>query len=298
MKNRIFKYSSVLFALFMAFSCSTDEKTVDDVLATVGQGAILRTIAVPSPTFDFNDTSSEWIVTVEEQDSEDGGLLSEIEVYAQLLSGNGNSDEALVKTIPASELPRGPLGLLRGDIALMLSDVLTALDLQTGDFFSNDQFNIRMNVKLTTGQAFTQGDTNPNIAGGQFFSSPYAYRAQFFCALDDTSIFDGDYTVVNDAWADYAPGDIVPVVPGDDPFTFRILSTENPYITNTDTSYIEVTINPEDGSATAVSNEPFDYGVPIDVEGAGSVGTCTGDINLVLNFIGYSSDQQFSLTKN
>ncbi|MEM7381794.1 MAG: hypothetical protein AAF361_11435, partial [Bacteroidota bacterium] len=163
---------------------------------------------------------------------------------------------------------------------------------------SDDQFNIRLNVKLSTGQAFTSGDANPNVSGGQFFASPYSYRAQFFCALDDASLFDGSYRVVTDAWADYQAGDVVPVeqVPGS--FSFRILSTANPFINNTDTAYIEVTINPEDGTVVASSNEPFDYGVPVDVTGSGSVGTCTGDINLVLDFVGQATDQGFTLVKN
>ncbi len=296
MKNFI-KYLSIALIMFLA-SCSTEEKTVDDVIDNVGRGSILRTLAVPSPTFDFNDTSSQWTVTLEEQDSEDGVLFSEVEVYVQLLSTNGNSEEMLVKTIPASEFSDGPFGLPRADVSLTLSSVLSTLGLQSGDFASEDQFNIRLNLKLTNGQTFTNTDVNPNISGGQFFQSPFNYRAQFFCALTDASIFNGDYTVVADAWADYAPGDIIPVALGDDPYTFRILSTKNPFINNTDTSYIEVTINPEDGSVTAASNESFDYGVPIDVLGVGSVGTCTGDINLVLNFVGYAEKQQFTLRKN
>ncbi len=293
----IIKYISITFTIFLV-SCSTEEKTVDDVLDDVGRGAILRTLAVPSPTFDFNDTSSSWTVSLEEQDAQDGALFSEVEVYVRLLSVNGNSDEKLVKTVTASEFSDGRFGLPRANLSLTLSNVLSTLGLQSGDFASEDQFNIRLNLKLNNGQAFTNSDVNPNIAGGQFFQSPFNYRAQFFCALTDASIFSGDYTVVADAWADYAPGDIIPVVVGEDPFTFRILSTKNPFIANTDTSYIEVVINPSDGSAIATSNEPFDYGIPIDVLGTGSVGTCTGDINLVLNFVGQAANQQFALRKN
>ncbi len=294
--KKIFAYYPILLVLLLG-ACSTDEKTAVDVVEDVGRGAILRTLAIPSPTFDFNDASSQWTVTVEEQDSQNGDLLSEVEVYAQLLSANGNSDEFLVGTVPASGFTEGPFGLPRADISLVLSDVLAALGLQPGEFGSDDQFNIRLNLKLTTGQSFTNTDQTANIAGGQFFQSPLNYRAQFFCALTDASAFSGTYTVVVDAWADYVAGETVPVVPGDDPFTFRILSTNNPFIVNTATSYIEVTINPADGTVTAASNESFDYGVPIDVVGRGSVGTCTGDINLILDFVGFAADQQFSLVK-
>ena len=59
-----------------------------------------------------------------------------------------------------------------------------------------------------------------------------------------------------------------------------------------------VTIDPADGTVSVASNQSFDYGVPIDVAGTGTVGTCTGDINLTLEFVGYATDQTFILTKN
>lgn len=294
------KVYSVLLLLAFGFSCSTEEKTVDDVIETTPRGAILRTISIPSPTFNFTDATSKWEVVVEEQDVEKGGLLDEVEVYVQLLSPNGNSSEALAKTVTASEFSTGPFGLPRANISLVLSDVLTLLGLEEGEFLSSDQFNIRLNLKLTTGQSFTQGDTNPNIAGGQFFSSPFFYRAQFFCPIDEApDLFTGTYTVVTDIWADYAPGAQIPVVLGEDPYTFRILSTNNPFIGNPDTSYIEVTINPIDGTVIAASNEPFDYGggFLIPVTGDGRVGACTGDITLSLDFGTFGIDQALVLTK-
>ena len=62
---------------------------------------------------------------------------------------------------------------------------------------------------------------------------------------------------------------------------------------------MEVTIDPTDGSVTLTSNECFDYGGGFctDVIGTGSVGTCTGDINVVLNFTLCCPNQTFSLVK-
>ena len=161
---------------------------------------------------------------------------------------------------------------------------------------STDFFTIRLELVLTDGRTFSAASAGDTVSGGSFFSSPFTYSAQFFCALADASAFNGNYIVVTDAWADYGAGDVVPVQ-FDSGYTFRILSTNNPYINNTTTAYMEVTIDPTDGSVTVVSNEDFDYGVPIPVEGAGSVGTCTGDINLVLNFVGYATNQGFTLVK-
>jgi hypothetical protein len=90
------------------------------------------------------------------------------------------------------------------------------------------------------------------------------------------------------------------MVLGDAPYTFRILSANNPFIGNPNTSYIEVTINPLDGTVTAASNEPFDYGggFLLPVTGDGRVGACTGDITLSLDFGTFGIDQAFVLTKS
>ena len=62
-------------------SCETDDKTIDDVFNNIERGAVLRTVDILNPTFDFYDTSSQWIASLEAQDSENGDLLSEIKIY-------------------------------------------------------------------------------------------------------------------------------------------------------------------------------------------------------------------------
>lgn len=283
----------VLLLGLLLGACSEDEeKLTRTVQDTVTRGAVLRTISVPSPTFDFNDPSGEWIVELEEQDHEDGKLFASIDVYASLtLSETGETtEEALVKNVPASAFSIGPNALPRGLVRASLSEVLTAIGLQPGEFTSSDAFTLRLTLNLTDGRSFTNTDAIGTVTGGSFFSTPYAYSVQFFCALDDASQFDGNYLVVTDVWADYSAGDIVPVAFISD-YTFRILNTNNPFVDNTGSSYLEVTIDPETGAATVASNECFNYpGFDcVNVTGAGSVGTCTGDINLVNVFGPYGS---------
>lgn len=105
------------------------------------------------------------------------------------------------------------------------------------------------------------------------------------CSAD---VYDGNFVVVVDRWGDYATGAIVPVehVPGTD--TFRILSTNNPYISNSGTSYMEVTLEPASSTVTLVSNECFDYGPGfcLNVTGAG-VASCDGTIDVIANYGGF-----------
>ncbi|MEZ4811584.1 MAG: hypothetical protein R2819_14585 [Allomuricauda sp.] len=289
--KKLKKHITLLFFVAIALSCS-EEKLIDEVYDQTTRGLVLRTVTIPNATFDFFDTSAPWAVTLEVQDKENGTLLSSVDVYASFVDDGTAGTEALVTTVPASSFSPGPFGFPRGDVAITLGETLTALGLVEGDYDSADSFSIRLVANLTDGRAFTN-NANGTVTGGSFFSSPFAYSVQFFCPLDDASSFDGNYVVVADAWADYSAGDIVPVEFVSE-YTFRILSTNNPFINNTDTAYIEITIDPSDGSAAGTSNEPFDYGVPIDVIADGSVGTCTGDVNVTLTFVGYG-DWAFSI---
>lgn len=296
--NKI-RLSAIALCFIFLNSCSSDESVSSKIQSDVTAGAILRTIKVNQATFNFFDPSAKWSVTLEEQDVANGTLFSEIKVYARQTTGGVDKTEKFVKSVAGSTFAAGPNGYLRGNVDASLAEVLTALGLTTGQYTASDKIRIRLELVLTDGRTFSLSDGSPTITGGSYFSSPYQYSVQFFCPLTNASSFSGNYKVVTDAWADYNPGQIVPVVynAADGVYTFRILSTNNAYINNTGTSWMAVTINPATGSVTVVSNEDFDYGVPIPVIGIGSVGTCTGDINLSLDFVGYATKQGFTLVK-
>lgn len=297
--KKYFKYIMLtLIAAFVLQSCEDSDATVDFVFDNTERGAILKTIEVISGTFVFTDTSSEWGVLVEYRDNEDNALLDEVEVFITYIGADGASNEALANVIPGSDFAPGePYDNLQAVVSTSYQQALDALGLSQDNVQDSDQFFIRLNLKLNDGRNFTN-NASGNVSGGSFFSSPFQYSAQFFCVLTDASLFSGDYVVVVDTWADYAAGDIVPVVEDpDDPLSFRILASNNPFIANGDTAYMLCTINPADGSITVKSNEPFDYGVDIDVTGSGGVGTCTGDINInPLTFVGYGN-YVFNLVK-
>jgi hypothetical protein len=297
MKNYLNKIFVLLVAFSLMQSCETDDKTIDDVFNNVERGAVLRTIAVPNATFDFYNTSSEWVVSLEAQDIEDGNLLNDINIYSAFVDDGNIETEVLVKTISASAFSTGPFGFPRGDVSVSLQEVLDAAGLQIGDYDSGDSFNVRLESVLKDGRTFTSTNTAGTITGGSFYSSPFQYSVQFFCELQDASDFDGNYIVTIDAWADYDIGGTVPVEFISD-YSFKILTTNNAWINNPGECYMIVTIDPTDGSATVTSNTCFDYGPGfcLDITGSGSVGTCTGDINLIIDFGGFT-DNAFSLVK-
>jgi hypothetical protein len=297
-KTTIYVALALLFSL--SWSCS-EEKLIDEVFVTVERGLVLRTVSTPNPTFDFFDPSAPWTVTLEAQDEEDGNLFSQVKVYITFLDDGVASSEVLATTVDASAFAVGPFGFPRGNVSLTLAEAIGALGLQSGDYDSSDSFNVRLVGVLSDGREYTN-NANGTVTGGSFFSSPFAYSIQFFCPLEDASPFNGSYTVTSDGWADYDGGEVVQAqyLGTDGNYTFRLPNDIRPFIVNGASTYLIVTIDPTDGSVTVSSNEPWDYGGGdiFTVTGDGSVGTCTGDINLSLDFSGSSQDQAFTLTKN
>lgn len=304
MKTYIKQITYCLFAIGMILlqSCTSDESTAKDVLNNTTQGAILRTIKVNQGTFNFFDTTSKWSVTIEEQDNAQGALFSEIQLFATQTTNGVTGKEKLVKVIPASSFTRGENGLPTGEVSATLAETLSKLGLTTGQYTTSDKISMRLVLKLTDGRTFSSTNSAGAVVGGVYFSSPFLYSVQFFCPLANASTFNGNYKVTADAWADYAVGDIVPVeyVPADGLYKFRIKNTNNPYLVNSASSYIIVTIDPTNAAATVTSNVVWDYGGGFltTVTGSGSVGSCTGDINLKLNFSGSSQNQNFTLVKS
>lgn len=120
------------------------------------------------------------------------------------------------------------------------------------------------------------------------------------CPLTNASKFNGNYKVALDDWEDYTVGKIVPVVynAASGIKVFRIMSTNNPYISNPSTSSMDCTLDTATGLVTVASNQTFNYigWQNVSVSGTGSVNACTGDISLVLKFGTYTGNK-FNLIK-
>lgn len=195
---KIFYKYSILSLLLFAISCSEDDKLSEEVLDEVIRGAILRTVNVISPAMDVLDPDAVWGVEVEAQDLEDGDLMKEVRLYARLIdntpeNGTTDSGETQISTFSPSDFDKGPFGLPRREITATLGELTGALELSPGEFSCGDQIELRLEMELTTGQIFTAGDQNPNISGGNFFSSPYVYRASLIALLPSDTLFTGQY---------------------------------------------------------------------------------------------------------
>ena len=195
MKN-IIKFLLSLAIVVSFNSCSDSNKTIDDVF-DYEVGAVLRTLQVISGTFDPFDLSSEWRVSLEEQDVEDGDLFQGLEVWVSfrdITPDNGDSsveNPIFVKAISASDFTDGPHGLPRGEVALTLNEALTALSLSQEEITLTDIIVIELKLLLTDGRIFGASSAASIITGG-FFASPFQYNAPLVC-LVDADYFIGTY---------------------------------------------------------------------------------------------------------
>lgn len=187
MKNRIFKITTLLLAFTALMGCDREKNIIEIVEEGVTNGAFLRTLEIINAELSINDPSTFIGVEVEYQDNEGSSLLSEVRVYGRFDDNNGNGNskpDALVKTVPASAFVQGPppYNLPIATIQATLGELAGALGLQEDQYLGSDVFTMRLEVVLTDGRTFTEGDGNGNIAGlGGYYSSPYAYSAPLVC---------------------------------------------------------------------------------------------------------------------
>ena len=285
MKKIINKYTC-LALVFALMACESDDKVIDTIFSDVKTGAFMR-ITGSSAILDLNVPTSPFSVTLE-FDGKDISELDRVE-YSLSFVGANATGSTMVATQGPEAFSNSSFGVPATTYTISYGDALAALGISASDVEPTDTLTLSWTVFLNDGNSYGPGDANGNVSAlGGYYSSPYNIRAVFKCSLTNTDpLFNSNFEVVFDEWADYATGDLLPVIPDPvDPLSFRILSTNNPYIGNPDTSYILVTVIDENGTVTAESNEPFDYGGPfqLQVTGTGSVNTCTGEILVDLDF--------------
>jgi hypothetical protein len=206
MKN-IFKLLFTASILLFAYGCTTDGEHLAsyDHSGDVEYGAVLRTVD-DMPQNNLINTSfddSAFIVTVEEQDIEDGGLLQEMRISAvfdDYTPDNGVTEASeLVQAVPASEFYTDTeFGLPRFDINVSWGTIKDVFGFVGGEFQPGDIVRIELELELTDGRVFGPESASAIISSG-FFSSPFQYNALLAC-----SPMPGEYSLT--MWDGYGDG--------------------------------------------------------------------------------------------
>lgn len=194
---KYFKYYIGFVLAAVLISCSEDDKLTVEIQDTAERGAVLRTVSLTGGSWNVTDDSETISIELEEQDIEDGDLLREVRVFADLVDNTSESTvdpaETQVATIPAAEFSSGPNGLPRTTYSISLAEVGAALGISLGDYNCGDAINLRLELELTDGRTFTDTDLTGTVQGGSFFASPFNYRIPLILLLSSDELFTGQY---------------------------------------------------------------------------------------------------------
>lgn len=200
------KYICPILTAAILSSCSSDDKTIDFVLDNFTSGAALRTRSIDNKlvynnlTTSFDD-GSDYTVTFESQDKQEGLLLEKVEIFAGFVDNtkkdeNGDSlindednlsiDEKLFQTITIDDFYDGPRGLPEAVFSVTAAELVTFTGIDESKIEGRDDFSFSFTLTLTDGRVFTADDANGNVSGGSYFSSPYEYRSKIDCSITES----------------------------------------------------------------------------------------------------------------
>jgi len=184
MKNT-FKILFSLMIVASVASCAEEEGTIYEVLE-YETGAVLRTLSVNASLFNNSVDESEFSVTIEEQDAQDGALLESVDIYVtfrDLTSDNGTTiaEDKFIKSFDASVFTTSPVGLPMATVSANYGEAFAALGIASSDVAAGDIFLMELRLNLTDGRTFGKNDAGGIITGG-FFASPFVYNALIVCS--------------------------------------------------------------------------------------------------------------------
>ncbi|MEB3344887.1 hypothetical protein U6A24_05415 [Aquimarina gracilis] len=205
--KEIIKYFNLILLAAITLGCDSDDKTVDVILDTFTSGGVLRTIDIDNNmvyndlTMQF-DNDANYTLTLEEQDNQNGGLLSEVEIYTRFIENTRvdtnndgkiddkdddlSTEEGLIRTLTASDFQTGERGVPTSVITFTAAELVSFTGVNESLIQGSDDFELRFILKLTDGRTFSVDDANGNVSGGSYFSSPYTYRTTVKCAITES----------------------------------------------------------------------------------------------------------------
>ena len=193
-------------------SCSESDKVVDQIVADEQRGAVLRQTEVRSNSVALNtDTGllvdgEQFDVDLEYQDTEDGNLLSEMNVYVSFADNtddevDNTKSEVLHETLSASDFTTGTRGLPIVTYSILGTEMLSTLGLSPDALgIGGDVFTVRFEVVLTDGRSFS-AENNSGTITGSYFRSPFSNNIAVVCAPSVPT--PGEWTIVTvDSYGD------------------------------------------------------------------------------------------------
>ncbi|MFS4467046.1 hypothetical protein [Maribacter sp. 2210JD10-5] len=219
MKKYISKIVALGLILGFYYSCDTDEKVVDQILAQVGTGGVIRTIdedndLVFNDETDSFDPGSSYTIVLEEQDEEGGALLESVEIFVNFDDNSDNgadmsTTEVLLQTLAASDFSPGDRSLPQATVSYTSDELIAATGIDESLVIGKDRFEFRLVLTLTNGETYTNSDVGGPVSGGSYFASPFEYFPVIACSITESLAGEHAYVVTNIIPAPGGGGDCI-----------------------------------------------------------------------------------------
>lgn len=183
----IFKNLAILSVLLVTYSCDKNpDNVIYDLHPDAIHGVVLRTISIDNFLLNSSDPNSAFMVTVEEQDDQDGALMESVDIYLTFRdftpdNGTTTVSRSFLKNLDASVFSTGPLGLPRASISVTFGEATAAMGLSSDDYAPGDIYVIEFSVNTTDGRVF-DASSSSNVLTGVYFNSPFKYNAPLTCS--------------------------------------------------------------------------------------------------------------------
>ncbi|MDP2088242.1 MAG: hypothetical protein Q8J84_02460 [Flavobacteriaceae bacterium] len=188
MKN--IKYIFSLLFVLAVFTACTDEDKVAPLFSELPNGAYLTTTIV-SGTINFNDlANAKFEAKLVPTYNADKVSISQVDVYVGYkdntpANGTTTVAEKLLKTIAGTQFTLGSTTTL----VVTATEAMAALGITAAQMDGSDAVIVRLVLKLSDGQEFTNSNTSANVQSG-VYNSPFRWTVSLVCPSDLVSKFD------------------------------------------------------------------------------------------------------------
>jgi hypothetical protein len=283
MKKIFISISLVACLGIVIFSCKKTQgvNPLADV-ANLGHGAYITLDTAINLNFNFADLANS-TVSIKVTQYPNGNDIDKINVF--VVKGS-NADPAvwkMVKTVPYSG--QGTALTVSG------AELAAGLGVDLSSFQAGDYYTFYNQVITKSGETYDISNTYSALESGSYYNVSFRWTTYITCPF--TGGMTGNYTVIQDDWADWSPGDVVQVSDGPGPNEIDLSAVwPNPAYGNL-VDPLVVDIDPATGVAKVHKVNFGDYGGGYNMTavgtGAGDVAgyvfSCTGYISLQMSLI-------------
>lgn len=192
--KKIFLKLTIFSFIGLLFSCSTEDRLIDEIFENTTRGVVLRTV---ESSLELPEGTDDEFYTVLELQGAELSEVDRLEVHVDFQdntedNGETTLEEGLFKTIPASEFTTNER-LPRTEVRFNLNDLESFFGIEEANYAGGDRFIVTLELHMQDGRVFTDTNTS-SIISGPFYSSPFRYNANVICPVGDDK-FVGEYTI-------------------------------------------------------------------------------------------------------